>query len=101
LNAAYLLAAFVLPAFAQHPEPFARADAAAGRALVERDCVECHARQFPNASQIYTREDRRVRSPAQLLAQVQRCNVQLKSGYFPDDEENAAAFLNERYYKFR
>lgn len=98
---AYLLAAVVLPAFAQHPAPFARADAAAGRALVERDCVACHARRFADASTIYTRADRRVKSPSQLLAQVQRCNVELGSGYFPDEEENVAAFLNERYYGFR
>jgi cytochrome c553 len=101
VNAIYLLAAIALPALAQHPQPFAKADAGAGRALVERDCVECHARKFTDASTMYTRSDRRVQTPSQLLAQVQRCNVELNSGYFPDDEENVAAFLNERYYKFK
>jgi len=90
-----------LPALAQHPEPFAKADAAAGRTLVERDCVACHARRFPDASMMYTRADRRVQSPAQLLAQVQRCNTELNSGYFPDDEQNVAAFLNDAYYRFK
>ena len=101
MNIASFLALVALPAFAQHPQPFAKADANAGRALVERDCVECHARRFADASTIYTRADRRVQSPSQLLAQVQWCNTELKSGYFPEDEENVAAFLNERYYKFK
>lgn len=90
-----------LPAVAQHPEPFAKGDAIAGRTLVERDCVGCHARRFSDASVMYSRTDRRVQSSAQLLAQVQRCNVELNSGYFPEDEDNVAAFLNERYYKFK
>ena len=99
--AAAATAMLALPVLAQQPEPFAKADAASGRRLVERDCVACHARRFTDASMMYTRADRRVHSAAQLLAQVQRCNVELNSGYFPDDEENVAAFLNDAFYKFK
>ena len=42
-----------------------------------------------------------MRTPAQLLAQVQLCNVELKAGYFPDEEEHVAAYLNARYYGFK
>ena len=96
-----IAALLMLPALAQQPAPFAKADAASGRALVDRDCVACHARRYSEASVMYTRADRRVQTPSQLLAQVQRCNVELGSGYFPDDEENVAAFLNDAYYKFK
>jgi cytochrome c553 len=90
-----------LPAVAQHPAPFASADAKAGQKLVDRDCIACHVQRFGNATSIYTRADRRVTTAGQLLAQVQRCNQELKTSYFPDDEENVAAFLNDAYYKFR
>lgn len=88
-------------AFAQHPAPFAQGDVKAGQALADRDCVACHVQRFGNASAIYTRGDRRVGSPGQLLAQVQRCNAELGKGYFPDEEEHLAAYLNLTYYKFK
>jgi hypothetical protein len=42
-----------------------------------------------------------VRTPAQLQAQVAYCNTQLATGYFPDEEEHVAAWLNQRYYRFK
>ena len=103
MNAATPVALLILarPALAQHPAPFASADAKAGQKLVDRDCVACHVQRFGDATSIYTRADRRVTTPGQLLAQVQRCNQELNTSYFPDDEENVAAFLNDAYYKFK
>jgi hypothetical protein len=98
---AMLVAGWLASVGAQQPAPFAHGDAGAGRTLVERDCVACHAQKFKPATAIYTRPDRRVTSAAQLLTQVQVCNTQLRAGYFPDDEENVAAFLNDTYYKFK
>ena len=81
--------------------PYAGADAAAGRALAQKDCVGCHARKFDgDATRIYTREDRKVRNPDQLLAQVQLCNSELNLQYFPDDEANIAAYLDREHYRF-
>ena len=90
------------PALAQaQPAPFAAGDAHAGRAIAERDCVGCHAQRFGgDADQMYRRSDRRVKTPAQLLAQVQACNVNLGKGYFPEEEEHIAAYLNLEFYKF-
>ena len=91
-----------LPVLAQQPKPFAHGDPAAGEKLAERDCISCHAGRFGgDAEKIYTRADRRVRTPEQLLAQVQYCNVELKSGYFPEEEDHVAAYLNSQYYKFK
>ncbi|HTP98824.1 MAG TPA: cytochrome c [Casimicrobiaceae bacterium] len=102
MNARLLLLSLLapLPALAQQPAPFVHGDADAGRVLVERDCVVCHAQRYDPASAMYTRKDRRVTSAPRLLAQVQRCNVELGAGYFPEEEENVAAYLNRAYYKF-
>jgi hypothetical protein len=83
------------------PAPFAAGKASAGKEIVDRDCVGCHAQLFAgDADQIYRRADRRVKTPAQLLAQVQACNVNLGKGYFPDEEEHIAAYLNLEFYNF-
>jgi len=96
------LSAAAAAACAQSPaKPYASGDAAAGRSMVEKDCVTCHARRFDgDASRIYTRPDRKVRTPAQLLAQVQVCNTELSLSYFPDDEASVAAFLDREHYRF-
>jgi mono/diheme cytochrome c family protein len=76
-------------------------DARRGQAMVERDCNACHARRFDgDASRIYLRADRKVTTPAQLAAQITYCNTELGTGYFPEDEQHIAAYLNERYYHF-
>jgi len=76
-------------------------DAQQGQALVDRDCNGCHVRLVGDAARIYTRESRRVHTPAQLRAQVAYCNTQLGTGYFPDEEESVAAWLDQRYYRFK
>jgi ketopantoate hydroxymethyltransferase len=88
-------------AFAQQPKALGAGDPAVGKPLVEKDCVACHERKFGDAAKAYTRIDRKVHSAEQLLAQVQLCNVELKSGYFPDEEEHVAAYLNTRFYGFK
>jgi len=81
---------------------FPKGDALLGAALASKDCVACHARRFDgNADRIYLRDDRKVRTPAQLAAQVSYCNTELGTGYFPDEEEHVAAFLNQKYYHFK
>jgi mono/diheme cytochrome c family protein len=96
------LFAIALSAAAQtQPAPFAAGNPAAGKAIVERDCVSCHAQRFADdPNRMYTRPDHRVTTPQKLLAQVQACNTNLGKGYFPEDEENVAAYLNHEFYKF-
>ena len=96
-----IIAAHAAATNAQQPAPFSHGDAKAGKTLVERDCVACHEQKFKPATAIYTRPERRVTSAPQLLTQVQVCNTELRAGYFPEDEENVAAFLNDTYYKFK
>ena len=92
--------AFALPAAAQQASAL-KGDPAAGKKLADRDCVMCHQKKFGEASAVYTRADRKVRTPDQLLAQVRFCNVELKTNYFPEEEEHVAAYLNAQYYRFK
>jgi hypothetical protein len=95
--------ALAMPAAADGPPlPFAKGDAKQGAQLASKDCVACHARRFDgDADRIYLRSDRKVRTPAQLATQVSYCNTELGTGYFPDEEEHVAAFLNQQYYHFK
>ncbi len=81
-------------------QPFANGDPKQGHALVDKDCSGCHVRIAGDADRIYTRDDRRVRTSAQLRTQITYCNTQIGAGYFPDEEEHVAAYLNQRYYRF-
>ena len=87
-------------AIAQPAPAISAGDVEAGRKLAEKDCVACHVRRFGDATTIYKRTDRKVHTPAQLLAQVRFCNTELGANYFPEDEEHVAAYLNLTYYHF-
>jgi len=91
----------LLAATAVAQAPFAGGDAKQGAAMTTKDCNGCHVRTFGDVSSAYTRIDRRVNTPAQLKAQIAYCNSQLGTGYFPDEEEHIAAYLNLEYYKFK
>lgn len=76
--------------------------ASTGKGLHDKDCVACHARKFDgDAAKIYTRPDHKVTSRAQLKAQIAYCNTELGAGYFPEEEEHLAAYLNLQYYRFK
>jgi hypothetical protein len=90
-----------LAAVAMAPAPYANGNPELGKPLNDKTCVDCHVRRFGgDANRIYFRGERRVRTPAQLMAQVSYCNAELGSGYFPDEEEHIAAYLNKQYYRF-
>jgi hypothetical protein len=82
-------------------EPFASADANAGKALVTENCISCHAASFGgDGSSIYTREFRQVKTSKGLVAQVRNCNTMIGLKWFEDEELNVAKYLNQTYYKF-
>ena len=67
-----------------------------------KDCVACHVRRVGgDGTRMYTRIDRKVTTAGKLKAQVAVCNAELSTGYFPEEEEHIAAYLNLRYYKFK
>jgi mono/diheme cytochrome c family protein len=81
-----VLAAFGSPAQA--------GDVAQGKRLHQEHCVSCHG------TEVYTRDDRMVGSMSSLITQVNRCNVNLGTGWFDDEVESVAKYLNENFYKF-
>ena len=82
--------------------PFPKGDANAGKQLHEAKCVACHQRLAGgDGSGIYTRIDRKIQTPKALLQRIATCNAQVNAGWFPEDEEHAAAHLNQQYYKFK
>lgn len=83
--------------------PFPKADARKGERLVkESKCNACHVSIVGgDGTAMFTRADRKVKTAAGLLSQVRTCNTMLGTNWFPEDEENVAAYLNEAYYKFK
>lgn len=101
MNAAYLCCLLALPLVAHADAPWGNADAAAGRALHDKSCPSCHVRLFGgDGSGIYTREERLLGSRRELLQRVATCNTQTRSGWFPEEEAEVAAWLNATYYHF-
>lgn len=81
-------------------EPFKNADAKAGKVLVDKHCINCHASSFGgDGSAIYTRELRKVTSTKGLVSQIRNCNTMLGLKWFEDEELNVAKYLNQTYYK--
>ncbi len=96
LFAAALLA---LPAVAA--EPWGDADPKHGRELHDKACVACHFRLYGgDGSKMYTRDGRMLSNKLELLQRVASCNSSVSSGWFPEDEANVAAWLNQHYYRF-
>ena len=83
--------------------PFPKADAQKGEKLMkENKCNACHVSMMGgDGTAMFTRPDRKVKSAAGLLSQVRTCNTMLGTNWFPEDEENVAAYLNQAYYKFK
>jgi mono/diheme cytochrome c family protein len=82
--------------------PFAKGDPKAGRALHDKACVSCHVGMFGgDGSKMYTRADRKTSSAAQLAGRISGCNQNTGAGWFPDDETDVAAYLNQSYYHFK
>lgn len=87
---------------AAHAEnPFAQGDAKIGKAMVEKNCIECHAAKYGgDGSAIYTRDNRKVNTYSQLITQIRNCNTMLGLKWFEDEELHVANYLNQTYYKF-
>lgn len=69
-------------------------DPAAGKQLVNENCISCHG------SEVYTRKDRLVKSRPGLTTQVSRCETALGLTWFDEDVDNVADYLNREFYHF-
>lgn len=81
---------------------FAAGDPKIGKGLHDKKCTACHAERFGgDGSKIYTRPDRIVKSKEALRQRVAMCNTMIGAGFFPEEEEHVAAWLNQQFYKFK
>lgn len=90
-------------AVAAHADPFAKADPATGKNLLEEaKCNGCHAaRMGGDADRMYTRPERKVRDAQGLLKMVQFCVDRTGAAVFPEDVVHMGAYLNQQFYKFK
>ena len=65
-----------------------------GKKAHETHCYKCHS------DEIYTREDRIVKSLDALSRQVDRCKDGTGTPWFDEDAEAVVQFLNKKYYRF-
>jgi len=80
----------------------AGANAGRGKGLVEKSCTSCHASLFGgDGTKIYSRPDHKVKSLSQLVARVKTCNVNAGAGWQVQDELDAAAYLNQAFYRLK
>jgi cytochrome c peroxidase len=100
LNATLIL--FCLAASVQ-AAPFANGNAAEGKkSFDEHKCNTCHASMLGgDGNAMFTRAERKVKTPAALATQIRRCATNLGLMTFEEDEENIAAYLNSNFYKFK
>lgn len=91
-----------LVASAAMADPFENGDKKAGNALLEKSCSPCHVRQFGgDGSSVYTRVNRIVNSPTQLMSRIRVCNANSNAGWFPEEERHVAAYLNLSFYHLK
>ncbi len=91
-----------LMAFPAAAEPWGSADPKAGKVLHEKACVACHVRLYGgDGSKMYTRDGRLLMTQLDILQRVGACNSQTNTGWFPEEEAEVSAYLNQQYYHFK
>ena len=90
-----ILSGLLLAASYAHALPFEKGDPKAGKALHDKTCLACHD------SKMYIRADRKIKTATQLAGRVSGCNANTGAGWFPEDELNVSAYLNQQFYKFK
>ncbi|MCE1183390.1 MAG: cytochrome c [Rhodocyclales bacterium] len=97
-----LAAAALAPLAVFAAEPWGEADPKAGKEHHEKACVACHVRLYGgDGSKMYTRDGRLLMTKLDILQRVGACNSQTKAGWFPEEEAEVAAYLNQQYYHFK
>jgi cytochrome c2 len=70
-------------------------DSAAGKRLLEANCMECHQ------TDIYTREDRRIKSLDALKAQLVSCTHMAEKDFSASEMQDLIKYLNDQFYHFQ
>lgn len=83
--------------------PFSGGDAQAGKKLFDQyQCNRCHIDKMGgDGSAIFTRPDRKVTSPQEMIEQLKKCSENIGKTLSAQEQQNLGAYLNQHYYKFR
>ncbi len=80
----------------------AAGDPKLGKPLHDKHCVACHVKLLGgDGSAMYTRKPRLINDAAALARRVAVCASQTNAGWFPEDEANVTAWVNQNWYKFK
>jgi mono/diheme cytochrome c family protein len=102
MNCRFVVLLLLWAAWQAAADPFPKGDPKIGKNLEQKSCSACHISMYGgDGSKVYTRSNRIVKTPQQLLARIGVCSANTNAGLFPEDEEHVAAFLNQQYYKFK
>jgi cytochrome c2 len=84
-------------------EPFPKGDAEAGKKFfAQNNCNRCHdGIMGGNGNKIFTRPNRKVNNPQQMIAQFGMCSQAAGITITPQDEQNLGAYLSREYYHFK
>lgn len=81
---------------------FPNGDAKIGKTLHDKSCLSCHVSMVGgDGSAIYSRQERKVKTPEQLKARIRACNTNAGANWFPEEENHVGAYLNHQYYHFK
>ena len=88
---------------AAQANPFPKGDAAMGKKLHDGRCVACHNSMFPDkdGTQLYSDLFRKMDNPVKLKGMIEFCNTRSNAGWFEEDIQHVARYLNDTYYKFK
>ena len=83
--------------------PFANGDPTSGKKLFDKyQCNSCHIDMVGgDGNAVFTRPNRKVSKPEQLSAQTKRCAGVVGANISAQEEEHLAAYLNQKFYKFK
>jgi hypothetical protein len=77
-------------------------DLAQGKKLYDEHCTGCHIRLLGgDGTTIHTRKNSIIHSLSALQQRVAFCSTQINAHLFPEEEASIAAWLNEKFYKFK
>ena len=69
-------------------------DTLSGADLHSAHCTRCHG------SEVYQRPQRLVNTYAELRQRVQQCELMAELGWFEEEVEAVAKYLNDTFYRF-
>jgi hypothetical protein len=83
--------------------PFPKGSVAAGKKLFEENkCDSCHIGKVGgDGSAIFTRPNRIVNNPEQMVARMHVCSGAVGMELTPQKEQDLGAYLNQTYYHFK